>query len=146
MRFVEIDTLSQVLLPSCQDEFNTRDQWYNWTGQDMNSFEANFVASSTDSLLLIGQYPVVSMRQKSTVGSIINNAGARLSYVTQDIDGQPRGTAQNPYDIGADEFDGIPYVNDVEVLSNQITFYHNTELSWHTSKHLKSNSYLIFQV
>lgn len=29
MRFVEIDTLSQVLLPSCQDEFNTRDQWYN---------------------------------------------------------------------------------------------------------------------
>ena len=117
MRFVEIDTLSQVLLGSCQDEFNTRDQWYNWTGQDKNSFEANFVASSTDSLLLIGQYPVVSMRQKRTVGSIINNAGERLSYVTQDIDGEPRGTAQNPYDIGADEFNGIPYVNDVEVLT-----------------------------
>ena len=42
MRFVEIDTLSQILLASCQNEYQTRDQWYNWTGQDDKSFVGNF--------------------------------------------------------------------------------------------------------
>ena len=117
MRFVEIDTLSQVLLASCQDEYQSRDQWYNWTGQDDQSFVGNFFSSPTDTLKRIGQEPVVSLRQVAKIGSILNNSGFNLDEVTRDIDGDLRGSAKNRYDIGADEFNAVPYLNDVEVIS-----------------------------
>ncbi len=117
MRFIELDTLSQILLSSCQNEYQTRDQWYNWTGQDDQSFVGNFFSSPTDTLKRMGQEPVVSLRQVAKIGSILNNSGSNLSEVTLDIDGEIRGSAKNRYDIGADEFNAIPYLNDVEVIS-----------------------------
>ncbi|MFZ9760126.1 MAG: GEVED domain-containing protein [Candidatus Kapaibacteriota bacterium] len=117
MRFVEIDTLSQILLASCRDEYQTRDQWYNWTGQDNQSFVGNFFNSTTDQLLRIGNEPVVRLRQASRIGSMLNNAGTNLTEVPNDIDGDTRGSAGNRYDIGADEYDAIPYLNDVEVMA-----------------------------
>jgi hypothetical protein len=117
MRFVELDTLSQILLASCQNEYQTRDQWYNWTGQDDQSFVGNFFNSPTDTLKRIGQEPVVSLRQVAKIGSILNNSGTNLTEVPSDIDGEIRGSAKNRYDIGADEFNAVPYLNDVEVIS-----------------------------
>ena len=117
MRFIELDTLSQILLSSCQNEYQTRDQWYNWTGQDDQSFVGNFFSSPTDTLKRMGQEPVVSLRQVPKIGSILNNSGFNLTEVTLDIDGEIRGSAKNRYDIGADEFNAIPYLNDVEVIS-----------------------------
>jgi hypothetical protein len=117
MRFIELDTLSQILLSSCQNEYQTRDQWYNWTGQDDQSFVGNFFNSATDTLKRMGQEPVVSLRQVAKIGSILNNSGSNLTEVTHDIDGDIRGSAKNRYDIGADEFNAVPYLNDVEVIS-----------------------------
>jgi len=117
MRFIELDTLSQILLASCQNEYQTRDQWYNWTGQDDQSFVGNFFTSTTDTLKRMGQEPVVSLRQVAKIGSILNNSGSNLTEVTSDIDGETRGSAKNRYDIGADEFNAVPYLNDVEVIS-----------------------------
>jgi hypothetical protein len=117
MRFIELDTLSQILLASCQNEYQTRDQWYNWTGQDDQSFVGNFFLSSTDTLKKIGQEPFVSLRQVGKTGSILNNAGTNLTEVKTDLDGDVRGSANNRYDIGADEFDAAPYLNDVEVVA-----------------------------
>ena len=117
MRFIELDTLSQILLSSCQNEYQTRDQWYNWTGQDDQSFVGNFFSSATDTLKRMGQEPVVSLRQVAKIGSILNNSGSNLTEVTHDIDGDIRGSAKNRYDIGADEFNAVPYLNDVEVIS-----------------------------
>jgi hypothetical protein len=117
MRFIELDTLSQILLSSCQNEYQTRDQWYNWTGQDDQSFVGNFFNSTTDTLKRMGQEPVVSLRQVAKIGSILNNSGFNLTEVTHDIDGEIRGSAKNRYDIGADEFNAVPYLNDVEVIS-----------------------------
>ena len=117
MRFIEIDTLSQILLASCQNEYQTRDQWYNWTGQDDQSFVGNFFSSKTDTLKRMGQEPVVNLRQVAKIGSILNNSGTNLTEVTHDIDGEIRGSAKNRYDIGADEFNAVPYLNDVEVIS-----------------------------
>jgi len=117
MRFIELDTLSQILLASCQNEYQTRDQWYNWTGQDDQSFVGNFFTSTTDTLKRMGQEPVVSLRQVAKIGSILNNSGSNLTEVTSDIDGEIRGSAKNRYDIGADEFNAVPYLNDVEVIS-----------------------------
>ncbi|MFM8457025.1 MAG: hypothetical protein ACKOAK_09680, partial [Ignavibacteria bacterium] len=104
MRFIDIDTLSQILLASCQNEYQTRDQWYNWTGQDDQSFVGNFFSSKTDTLKRMGQEPVVNLRQVAKIGSILNNSGTNLTEVTHDIDGEIRGSAKNRYDIGADEF------------------------------------------
>ena len=117
MRFVEVDTLSQILLSSCQNEYQTRDQWYNWTGQDDKSFVGNFFSSTTDQLQRIGREPVVSLRQASRIGSLLNNQGTKLTEIPNDIDGDIRGSAGNPYDIGADEYDAVPYLNDVEVMA-----------------------------
>lgn len=117
MRFIEIDTLSQILLASCQNEYQTRDQWYNWTGQDDQSFIGNFFNSTTDQMLRIGREPVVNLRQASRTGSMLNNAGSNLTEVRSDIDGDVRGSANNRYDIGADEFNAVPYLNDVEVMA-----------------------------
>jgi hypothetical protein len=116
MRFIEIDTISQILVQGYQDEYQTRDQWFNWTGQGQNSFTANFLPEHVVS----GVSPLQFLRIRKTprvVGSKLNNAGIALAGVTSDLEGDLRGSAGNRPDIGADEFDGVPYVNDVEVVN-----------------------------
>ncbi|MBK9183339.1 MAG: hypothetical protein IPM83_09515 [Ignavibacteria bacterium] len=51
------------------------------------------------------------------IGSLLNNRGERLSVITTDIDGAARGSAGQPFDIGADEFDGRQYVKDLEAAA-----------------------------
>jgi hypothetical protein len=86
--------------------FNAVDQadlaaWQLATGQDLNSLSANpeFVAA-TDLHL--------------NAASPARNAGLVIASVVNDFDGDSRPGTNTLYDIGADEFDGIPaVVNDI---------------------------------
>ena len=116
VRFVEVDTISQTLLAGYQDEYQTLAQWRAWTKQDLNSLIGNWTGDYVTS----GVAPIQYLRIKtnpSPTGSILNNRGTRIANVTSDVDGQARGSAGQAYDIGADEFNGVSYVNDVEVTT-----------------------------
>jgi hypothetical protein len=69
---------------------------------------------------ITGSFPLQYLRIRKNpepTGSVLSNRGERLSYVTSDVDNQSRGSVGQPYDVGADEFTGLPYVNDVEIDS-----------------------------
>ncbi|MFN8358855.1 MAG: GEVED domain-containing protein [Candidatus Kapaibacterium sp.] len=116
VRFYEIDSISQTLLAGYQDEYQTLAQWRAWTKQDLNSLIGNW----TGDYVTTGVAPIQYVRIRTNpapTGSILNNRGARIANVTSDVDGQARGSAGQAYDIGADEFNGVSYVNDVEVTT-----------------------------
>ena len=116
-RFIEVDSISQVLVAGYQDEYQTVRQWRAWTGLDINSvWGRNF----TGDYEITGSFPLQYLRIRNNpepTGSVLSNRGERLSYVTSDVDNQSRGSVGQPYDIGADEFTGLPYVNDVEMTA-----------------------------
>lgn len=116
-RFVEVDSISQVLVAGYQDEYQTVRQWRAWTGLDINSvWGRNF----TGDYEITGSFPLQYLRIRKNpepTGSVLSNRGERLSYVTSDVDNQSRGSVGQPYDVGADEFTGLPYVNDVELTA-----------------------------
>ncbi len=95
------------------NEFRDLEQWQMWTGEDKNSFEnVNF----TNDYFTTTNLPTY-MRIKNNpypTGSILNNRGKNLSDYTTDIAGNIRGDGGFAYDIGACEFNGIPYLRDLE--------------------------------
>ncbi|MCX7880549.1 MAG: GEVED domain-containing protein [Ignavibacteria bacterium] len=115
-RFVELDKNNNVLdNAGNRNDFSTLEQWQNWTGQDFNSVFGNF----TNDFVYLGFEPNQRLRiatNPAPIGSILNNRAERLSWVVGDIDGETRGAAGENYDIGADEFVGRLYLNDLEVL------------------------------
>lgn len=116
VRFVEINNNSDIVSAGSADEFRFLSQWKAWTRRDINSVEGAFFAD----MFLDGIAPNQRLRVKTNpapIGSLLNNRGERLASVTVDIDGNRRGEAGQPYDIGADEFDGRQYVKDLEAVS-----------------------------
>jgi hypothetical protein len=116
IRFVEINNNSDIISAGNADEFRFLSQWKAWTRRDINSVEGSFFAD----MFLDGIAPNQRLRVKTTpapIGSLLNNRGERLAAVTSDIDGNRRGEAGQPFDIGADEFDGRQYVKDLEAVS-----------------------------
>lgn len=116
VRFVEINNNSDLVSAGSADEFRFLSQWKAWTRRDINSVEGSFFAD----MFLDGIAPNQRLRVKTTpapIGSLLNNRGERLAAVTTDIDGNRRGEAGQPFDIGADEFDGRQYVKDLEAVS-----------------------------
>jgi len=116
IRFVEINNNSDIISAGSADEFRFLSQWKAWTRRDINSVEGSFFAD----MFLDGIAPNQRLRVKTTpapIGSLLNNRGERLAAVTSDIDGNRRGEAGQPFDIGADEFDGRQYVKDLEAVS-----------------------------
>lgn len=116
VRFVEINNNSDIVSAGSGDEFRFLSQWKAWTRRDINSVEGAFFAD----MFLDGIAPNQRLRVKTNpapIGSLLNNRGERLASVTVDIDGNRRGEAGQPYDIGADEFDGRQYVKDLEAVS-----------------------------
>ena len=116
IRFVEINNNSDIISVGSADEFRFLSQWKAWTRRDINSVEGSFFAD----MFLDGIAPNQRLRVKTTpapIGSLLNNRGERLAAVTSDIDGNRRGEAGQPFDIGADEFDGRQYVKDLEAVS-----------------------------
>ena len=115
-RFIETDASGNILDLSTRADYNAIDQWRNWTKQDKNSASGNFL---TD-LVYLGADPNLKLRIVSNplpLGSLLNNRGERISWLTSDIDGTLRGAAGQRYDIGASEFDGRMYISDVEALT-----------------------------
>lgn len=115
-RFIETDENSNILELGSRMEFQNLSQWQMWTKSDINSIEGNF----TVDMVKLGTEPKQRLRVRTNptpIGSILNNRGENLSFVTTDIDGNQRGAAGQVYDIGHCEFDGRLYLTDVEVTT-----------------------------
>lgn len=113
--FIETDDMGHNLEMPDPASYETLRQWRSWTGQDINSIEANWV----DDYELTGDdMNMWRVKQDpAPIGSILNNRGEILfDVLTHDIDGDDRGAADRRFDIGADEFDGRLYRTDVEIL------------------------------
>lgn len=114
--FVETDFNSVLLdaYPSNANlnEYKTIRQWRYWTGQDWNSILGDFISDHTFS-----GSPVRARIKTSPfpTNSVLNNTGFRLTSLATDLKGQTRGFGNDPYDIGADEFNGIRFSNEFEV-------------------------------
>jgi hypothetical protein len=113
-RFIQVDDQSRVLNNGSYDEYTTLTQWRQGAGQDINSVYGNF----TNDYAKFGTAPLQRLRVITSpftpIGSILNNRGERLQNLGNDIDNQTRGAAGQRPDIGADEFNGRLYVNDIE--------------------------------
>jgi hypothetical protein len=97
-----VATFSNVKVPSIN-------AWRTLSQQDLLSPTGTDPMFTTDSLHL----PIAT----TYIYTQASNAGAWLGSSTQatDIDGDPRITGGSAPDIGADEFDGFQYVNDLAV-------------------------------
>lgn len=98
------------------DRFKNLSQWRAISGQDINSVYGNFVANH--SVLTRNGLPIlrVTTQPQTPIGSVLNNRGEIIPTLTTDIDGNPRGMADQRYDIGANEFTGRIRVADMEVF------------------------------
>ncbi|MBM2813715.1 MAG: hypothetical protein HW421_477 [Ignavibacteria bacterium] len=115
-RFTETNERSMIIESGLRNEYDMLAQWQSWTKQDLYSIVGNF----TNEFVKVGYSPQnlrVNITPEPPVGSILNNRGERLSYITDDIDGESRGVAGLRFDIGADEFNGRMHVNDLEMMS-----------------------------
>ena len=140
-RFIETDKNDNILdNGGNRNDFATLEQWQNWTGQDINSVFGNF----TNDFVYLGYEPNQKLRiatNPAPLGSLLNNRGERLSWVTGDIDGNTRGAAGQRYDIGAVEFDGRLYLSDMEML--KITYpakYQSSVGMFNDAQYIMDNS------
>jgi hypothetical protein len=115
-RFIETDANAKIYEYGVKNEFVNLAQWQGWTAQEKHSVEIypflNDYTVSTDnpSLLRMRKEPQVK-------GSALDGRGEALSYNQYDIDGNIRGYAGHRYDVGAEQFDGTPFMYDVEILN-----------------------------
>jgi hypothetical protein len=114
VRYIETDNANAILTLGTQSDYVTLGQWKGWTAQDINSVVGNFVSdhsasNTTPSRMRINTNPI-------PIGSVLDRRGERLGANTYDLDGDPRGLNGARYTIGADEFIGRLYVNDVEAI------------------------------
>jgi hypothetical protein len=116
-RFIETDDESEILDLGGFADLQTIQQWQMWTGEDINSAVGNF----TDDLRYFDNGNMTNLRvnmiPRAPLGSILNNRGERIEEVSEDVDGNVRGAAGQPYDIGAFEFDGRMRIQDIEVVA-----------------------------
>ncbi|MCX7909849.1 MAG: right-handed parallel beta-helix repeat-containing protein, partial [Ignavibacteria bacterium] len=140
-RFVEIDKNNNILdNGGNRNDFATLEQWQNWTGMDANSVFGNF----TNDFVYLGYEPNQKLRiatNPAPLGSLLNNRGNRIDWVTHDIDGNVRGAAGQKYDIGAVEFDGRLYLSDLEVV--KITYpakYQSSTGLFNDAQYIMDNS------
>jgi len=95
-------------------DYQTLGQWKAWMGQDLSSVVGNFTSdyvqrNTTPPTLRVRTNPLPT-------GSILDRRGERLGSGEVDLDGDGRGVNGAKYSIGADEFQGNLYVNDLEAL------------------------------
>ena len=111
--FVQTDDHTR-FLEGTRDDYKTIYQWQQWTKQDFNSVVGLF----TQDLNFSGLQPNQKLRINSNplpLGSLLNNRGEKLGEVLTDIDGVYRGQGGQRYDIGACEFFGRLYTEDLSV-------------------------------
>ena len=113
--FIEADEDGSNIEFGGRYDYQTINQWRNWTGEDFHSVEGNFL----NDMEYTGTAPRRNLRVKTTpapMGSLLNNRGYNFDWLESDIDGETRGAAGQHYDIGHDEFNGRLYLSDVEAL------------------------------
>jgi hypothetical protein len=115
--FAELDNEDNTIIEiSNSTDYQYIDQWNNWTGQDMYSVFGDFMSDYQ----YYGIPPTQKLRIKNDPipqNSLLNNRGMNISWLQTDIDGDIRGTADQRFDIGADEFTGRMHVRDIEVTN-----------------------------
>ncbi|GIV57064.1 MAG: hypothetical protein KatS3mg040_1832 [Candidatus Kapaibacterium sp.] len=100
--------------PGSELDYGTLAQWKSWMKQDLSSVVGNFVG---DYVQLNTTPPKLRVRTNPLpTGSILDRRGERLGSGEVDLDGDGRGVNGAKYSIGADEFQGNLYVNDLEAL------------------------------
>lgn len=116
VRFIETDEMTNIVEQGAGKEFRRLDQWQAWTNQELSSVE--IYDFTKDLQVYTGNPTKIRVRKNPVpVGSSLDGRGVELDYVQFDIDGNLRGYAGHRYDIGAEQFTGIPYIVDVEALN-----------------------------
>ena len=129
IRFIELSNRDNTVMNlRYRNEFAVLDQWQYLSGTDKMSTVYNFLG---DVYKTTDRYPKMRVKSPVPVGSYLNNRGAVFTKLTRDIDGNPRGAADQAYDIGAWEFSGGLYDNDLAVLNfvSPVSYKDNRENS-----------------
>lgn len=115
IRHVETNSTQTILNAGSFNEYLTLEQWKAAYRQDANSIVSNF----TNDMVKAGVAPFMYTVRSNPfpLGSVLNNRGDKISYVTTDAANTARGVAGQRYDIGAIEFAGRTNLSDVEMLS-----------------------------
>lgn len=115
-RFIETDSTNRIIELGTANEYANIRQWQDWTFQDMNSKQGNFTQDMIVNNVDFYTALRVNLNPAPPLASILNNSGEQLiNEVPRDIDSNYRGEANQRYDIGADEFNGRFYAEDVSV-------------------------------
>ena len=117
-RFLHIDENSTAISDGSRNEFITMNQWQMFSGSDFVSVIRDFTNDMTMPNIAD---PTSELRINSTptwpVGSALNNRGERFDFALYDLEGNPRGSSGQRYDIGAFEFPGVLLNSDIEITS-----------------------------
>ena len=113
VRYIEIDQNSDIVELGYTNEFATLDRWKMYIGMDQTSV-ANY--NFLNDHIFTGYEPVfINIKSNpAPKGSALNNRGLILPQVKYDLFGTQRGQQGQAYDIGAIEFNGIPYLVDLQ--------------------------------
>ncbi len=113
VRYIELDNNSNIIELGYANEFATLERWKMYSGMDKTSVDNyNFVNDH----IFTGYEPVyINIKSNpAPKGSSLNNRGLIIPQVKYDLFGVLRGQQGQAYDIGAIEFNGIPYLVDVQ--------------------------------
>lgn len=117
-RLIEMNSKNRIIEEGDRYDYHTIFQWQAWTKQDTNSVVYNF----TDDMVFSNEKGYTTYRinliPNTPLGSLLNDNGDYLpEYLTHDIDGNIKGRAGIRFDIGACEFDGRYFGEEIAVLN-----------------------------
>jgi len=123
-RFVEMEPNKEdILYVNSREDFVNLEQWRVWTGSDWNSIQSRFdshgdlVDNFMDAYELTDYDVNLKLENgKMPLGSVLNNRGRNLKWLTTDIDGANRGITLQNYDIGFKEFKGRKFATDMQMI------------------------------
>ena len=115
-RFVNTDlTTGTVLDTGYVSEYEKLEQWQNWFKSDYYSVMREFYS---DLVYSDETYPKLRInRNPLPLNSPLDNRGKILTSIPDDIDGTLRGSGDQKYDIGAEEFNSNRYALDFELVN-----------------------------
>ncbi|MDR0927890.1 MAG: T9SS type A sorting domain-containing protein [Ignavibacteria bacterium] len=120
IRFIEMsDRDASIRNAGSRGQFVGLDQWTYISGTDHNSAIHNFSPDlyTVPINTLAGIIPSLRIIDPAPIGSYLNNRGQKYDFVSTDIFGVLRGRGDQQYDIGAWEFNGQLYTNDLSIGS-----------------------------
>lgn len=117
VRYIELSNRDNSILSyGYKQEFSSLEQWQYWTNKESATTSYDFTNNLYD-LFTKSNIPLKRIKSPVPIGSYLNNRGKVCLEVSYDIDKKLRGSADQGYDIGAWEFDGQLYDNDLGILS-----------------------------